>query len=963
MFSRADNLYGILLKVIAFFQTALKISRYMFRVLATTLWILGALISVFYVNKELNQRESHLRQIFSLNFEQSLGYIHHTTDVARELRYIAANRFSTPTLSRERLSVAKKTPFALYPLSPTFNCAEQYAKNPAQLQSLSGFFDQWHDDFSSVYDLNRIFFVDGSQQCLVDFSIRNQSLDSDSLLKSVQERLQNQKSNLTANRREESLFWVTPGPTPEVGYLYALTPVYVDNHLVTMMGIEQTIRLDDFMLNGDLPFSIRLLDQNDRVLLQLTNNQSGGNIPGHYPDSNNYFGYSEGYSALLMKKALPPTSMAVVYSLPLEVLLMSLNTLMINIVLLNLISAICLFLLTRLFERKIFLPAERNASQLEENEQFNRKIVASAPVGICILRISDGTNILSNELAHNYLSLLTYEDRVRIIRIICEQQSKSLDVVTGRNHHLQISFVHSRYRNENVAICVLLDVSARVRMEESLQEMANAAEQASQSKSMFLATVSHELRTPLYGIIGNLDLLQTKSLPSDANRLVEAMQNSSALLLKIISDILDFSKIESEQLKIEPSEFAPREVINHIVNNYLPLVVKKRLELYCYIAPDVPLQLMGDAVRLQQVLSNLLSNAIKFTDTGCIVFQVTSSEEGYLVFKVRDTGVGIDTRAVMKLFDPFFQAGTGVQRHFQGTGLGLAICEKLVSLMDGDITIESEPGLGSEFGIRIPLYRASYPQTVELPDVQGKTCWLQIRNALMERYLLELLQSCALDVQRYEEGLSVSHDDVMVVDHTPAFELNTHACVEISGTHAGSAQEIRSGYWLYSTAALHELPTLLQRIYRGEEALSTATTSLSTVSYSRTENGDIRLLVVDDHPINRRLLADQLGSLGYQVMTANDGVDALDVLAKNPADIVLTDVNMPNMDGYRFTQRLREMGQTLPVIGVTANALAEERQRCLQAGMDNCLSKPVTLDTLQQSLSYYSNLVRQGNTV
>ncbi|WP_407273106.1 two-component system sensor histidine kinase RcsC [Dickeya ananatis] len=963
MFSRADNLYGIHLKVIASFQTTLKVSRYMFRVLATTLWILGALISVFYVNKELNQRESHLRQIFSLNFEQSLGYIRHTTDVARELRYIAANRFSTSTLSRERLSAAKKTPFSLYPLSPTFNCAEQYAKNPAQLQSLSGFFDQWHDDFSSVYDLNRIFFVDGSQQCLVDFSIRNQSLDSDSLLKSVQERLQNQKSNLIGNRREESLFWVTPGPTPEVGYLYALTPVYVDNHLVTMMGIEQTIRLDDFMLNGDLPFSVRLLDQNDRVLLQLTNNQSGGNIPGRYPDSNNYFGYSEGYSALLMKKALPPTSMAVVYSLPLEVLLMSLNTLMINIALLNLISAICLFLLTRLFERKIFLPAERNASQLEENEQFNRKIVASAPVGICILRISDGTNILSNELAHNYLSLLTYEDRVRIIRIICEQQSKSLDVVTGRNHHLQISFVHSRYRNENVAICVLLDVSARVRMEESLQEMANAAEQASQSKSMFLATVSHELRTPLYGIIGNLDLLQTKSLPSDANRLVEAMQNSSALLLKIISDILDFSKIESEQLKIEPSEFAPREMINHIVSNYLPLVVKKRLELYCYIAPGVPLRLMGDAVRLQQVLSNLLSNAIKFTDTGCIVFQVACSDEGYLVFKVRDTGVGIDTRAVMKLFDPFFQAGTGVQRHFQGTGLGLAICEKLVSLMDGDITIESEPGLGSEFGIRIPLYRASYPQTVELPDVQGKTFWLQIRNALMERYLLDLLQSCALDVQRYEEGLTVNHDDIMIVDNPLAVELNTHACVEISGTHAGSAQEIRSGYWLYSTAVLHELPTLLQRIYRGEEALSTATTSLSTVSYSRTENGDIRLLVVDDHPINRRLLADQLGSLGYQVITANDGLDALDVLAKNPVDIVLTDVNMPNMDGYRFTQRLREMGQTLPVIGVTANALAEERQRCLQAGMDNCLSKPVTLDTLQQSLSYYSNLVRLGNTV
>ncbi|MCI4029616.1 two-component system sensor histidine kinase RcsC [Dickeya dianthicola] len=950
------------LKVTASFQTTLKVSRYMFRALATTLWILGALISVFYVNKELNQRESHLRQIFSLNFEQSLGYIRHTTDVARELRYIAANRFSAPVAPRERGVAAKKTPFAIYRLSSTFDCGEQYEKNLAQLQSLTGFFDQWHDDFSSVYDLNRIFFVDSSQQCIVDFGIRNQSLDSDSLMKSVQERLQNQKSNWIGNRREESLFWVTPGPTPDSGYLYALTPVYVDNHLVTMMGIEQTIRLDDVMLNGDLPFSVRLLDQNDRVLLQFTDNQPGNNL-SHYPDSNNYFGYSDGYGVLLMKKALPPTSMTVVYSLPLDVILMSLNTLIINIVLLNLASAICLFLLTRLFERKIFLPAERNAFQLEENEQFNRKIVASAPVGICILRISDGTNILSNELAHNYLSLLTYEDRVRIVRIICEQQSKSLDVVTGRNHHLQISFVHSRYRNENVAICVLLDVSARVRMEESLQEMANAAEQASQSKSMFLATVSHELRTPLYGIIGNLDLLQTKLLPSDANRLVTAMQNSSSLLLKIISDILDFSKIESEQLKIEPSEFAPREVINHIVSNYLPLVVKKRLVLYCYIDPDVPFRLMGDAVRLQQVLSNLLSNAIKFTDTGCIVFQVACCDDGYLVFKVRDTGVGIDTRAVMKLFDPFFQAGTGVQRHFQGTGLGLAICEKLVSLMDGDITIESELGLGSEFGIRIPLYRAHYPQTLPVPDLQGKTYWLQIRNALMERYLLGLLNTGGLDAQRYEEGQPVGRDDVMIFDHVPDTLPNAYAWVEISGMQAGAAQEIRTGYWLYSTAALHELPVLLQRIYRGEDELPTAALSLPSVSYNRTENGGIRLLVVDDHPINRRLLADQLGSLGYQVVTANDGLDALDVLAKNPVDIVLTDVNMPNMDGYRFTQRLREMGQTLPVIGVTANALAEERQRCLQAGMDNCLSKPVTLDTLQQSLSYYSNSVRQNKAV
>ncbi len=163
-----------------------------------------------------------------------------------------------------------------------------------------------------------------------------------------------------------------------------------------------------------------------------------------------------------------------------------------------------------MYERRIFIPAESDALRLEEHEQFNRKIVASAPVGICILRTADGVNILSNELAHTYLNMLTHEDRQRLTQIICGQQVNFVDVLTSNNTNLQISFVHSRYRNENVAICVLVDVSSRVKMEESLQEMAQAAEQASQSKSMFLATVSHELRTPLYGIIGNLDLLQTK---------------------------------------------------------------------------------------------------------------------------------------------------------------------------------------------------------------------------------------------------------------------------------------------------------------------------------------------------------------------------------------------------------------------------------------------------------------------
>ncbi len=447
--------------------------------------------------------------------------------------------------------------------------------------------------------------------------------------------------------------------------------------------------------------------------------------------------------------------------MPVDLVLERIRILILNAILLNVLVGAGLFTLARMYERRIFIPAESDAQRTEEHEQFNRKIVASAPVGICILRTIDGVNILSNELAHTYLNMLTHEDRQRLTQIICGQQVNFVDVLTSNNTNLQISFVHSRYRNENVAICVLVDVSTRVKMEESLQEMAQAAEQASQSKSMFLATVSHELRTPLYGIIGNLDLLQTKELPKGVDRLVTAMNNSSSLLLKIISDILDFSKIESEQLKIEPREFSPREVMNHITANYLPLVVRKQLGLYCFIEPDVPVSLNGDPMRLQQVISNLLSNAIKFTDIGCIVLHVRCDGD-YLSIRVRDTGVGIPAKRWFACSIPS-SVGTGVQRNFQGTGLGLAICEKLISMMDGDISVDSEPGMGSQFTLRIPLYGAQYPVKKSVEGLAGTCCWLAVRNTSLCQFIETSLARSGVHTQRYE-GQEPAADDILIVD-------------------------------------------------------------------------------------------------------------------------------------------------------------------------------------------------------
>ncbi len=928
------------------------------------LWSLGALLTTFYVLSIFHTKESEIRDEDNLNYDQAQSYIRNSADIMRDIKYMAEKRLNDSMNGLDIINgvISSKTITPTYhPLYSESDCSQLNDSYRNSLTSLGNMIHYWKDNFSDAYDLNRVFFIGGESLCMVDFGITSLPIERENstVLKSLHEKIL-QYRNGKSQDKENSLYWVSSGPNKDVGYLYVLTPIYVGNKLEALMGIQQTLRLEDMVAPGSQHTGVTLLDDNNQPLLRFPEGERYASLLGNYPEDPTYFGYMNGYNDLIYKKPLSPSGLSVVYSLPFNTVIERFKILIFNAVLLNIFSALLLFILAWVFERKMFLPAEENAFRLEEHEQFNHKIVASAPVGISILRISDGVNILSNELAHNYINMLTAEDRQRITRIICDQQVNLVDVLTKDNNNIQLSFVHSRYRNEDVAICVLIDVSARVRMEESLQEMANAAEQASQSKSMFLATVSHELRTPLYGIIGNLDLLQTQGLPQGVDRLVTAMNNSSALLLKIISDILDFSKIESEQLKIEPQEFSCREVLAHIAGNYLPLVVKKHLGLYCFIEHNVPMTFQGDPVRLQQVLSNILNNAIKFTDTGCIVLHARTCGN-YMQFQIRDTGCGIPEREITRLFDPFFQVGTGVQRHFQGTGLGLAICEKLINLMDGDISVDSEPGLGSQFTVRIPLYSATFPSEQPLDLWQGKILWLAIRNAHLESYLMQLLRHQGADVQRLQAD-SISHiDDVLITDTSLIHNGELVAQIEFSIDHIGPPVETRAGYWTHSTSTPLEVTALLNRIYQlsdpaGESALSLPVAGAATTQ----DNSDIHLLVVDDHPINRRLLADQLSSMGYPVVTANDGMDALDAIKVHTVDIVLSDVNMPRLDGYGFTQKLRELGYTLPVIGVTANALAEQRQRCLEAGMDNCLSKPVTLETLRDTLAFYSKAVRRA---
>lgn len=926
------------------FQTTLHISCYLFRILAILIWMLGILLSSFYINNALHEKENLIKTELSNNYGRIQWFFRHSAEVVNELKYILENHLNNSYKPAEQLPENVILP-RFEPLIKGVDCTVGNSQWRGLLNSFTGFINYWKDNFSTAFDLNRVFFIGGDSQCMADFSISAENIGNKQNLKLLKERLLSYQ-NSVADKFDNTPYWITPRGLSVVGNYGMAVPIYISGKSKALLGTEQTLRLDEFLSTESIPFVITLIDGNNRVLLSSQPNITDLALD-RIPDNQSWFGYLNNYRQVAWKRPLYPAGLSIVYNVSTRVLFEQLKFLIFNIIILNVISGVILFSLVWLFERRIFAPALRNAGQLEEHEQFNRKIISSAPVGICILRIRDGVNILSNELAHNYLNQLSRTDKNQLNEIITSRRLNFVDVMTTNNTNLQISFVHSRYCNENVAICVLIDVSARIKMEHSLQQVARAAEQANQSKSMFLATVSHELRTPLYGIIGNLELLKMRELTGEVHNLIVAMYGSSSMLLKIINDILDFSKIESEQLKIESRELMPRKVINHIISNFLPLIVRHHLTLYCFIENSVPLKVKGDPLRLQQILSNLMNNALKFTHSGCIILHVCA-EQGYLKFKVRDTGAGISREEIAHLFEPFFQAGTNFQRNFQGTGLGLAICEKLVYMMDGDIDIKSEPGIGSQFIIRIPIYAAEYERTLKDINLYGKRIWLKVCNSYLAEFLLYSLQERGMQVDYYAKHVGV--EDVVLTDHSWDAEQVVKGVVMFDKYHVDVPKEVIPGRWILSTAMIYEVPRLINWIYYGKNKHTEIKAAIPPTS-SLDNNSEIMILVVDDHPLNRMLLTQQLKTLGYRTVTAVDGLDALEVMKKSKIDIVLTDVNMPNLNGCGLTQRLREENCLIPIIGVTANTLAEDRQQCINAGMNDCLSKPITLDALNHCIN------------
>ena len=484
-----------------------------------------------------------------------------------------------------------------------------------------------------------------------------------------------------------------------------------------------------------------------------------------------------------------------------------------------------------------------------------------------------------------------------------------------------------------------------------------AAESVLRAKDSFLAMMSHEIRTPMNGILGFVELLQHTPLADEQRRMLALTRESGEALAQILDDILDYAKIEAGRLSITPMPLDLRGLFDSVVSLLLPQAIEKGLQLRIVTSPDVPATVRADGIRVRQILFNLLGNAIKFTDAGTVTLRArVEAREGdtaTVIVEVEDTGIGISDADVKRLFAPFVQSERNSTRRFGGTGLGLSISRRLAELMEGNLALYSEEGVGTTAALHIPC--TVLCERYDFPALRDRAVAIKVKDREVARTLRSCAEAagmvvvpesqatvgCIELVEAVAEGRAPKNDWAIAISRAPK-----HLGLRADGD--GIRLSINPLRWTAFLAAINEM---LGRHGCAPQSNAPAAGVLSKL----VATGPLRrVLVAEDHSINREMMKQQLHLLGYEVVLVENGEEAMRRLERESFDILLTDCHMPVCDGFELTRAIRGHARgeirALPVVGVTATTVREEHERCIEIGMCGVVLKPTTLASLQDAI-------------
>ena len=559
-----------------------------------------------------------------------------------------------------------------------------------------------------------------------------------------------------------------------------------------------------------------------------------------------------------------------------------------------------------------------------------------------------------------------------IVRVEVERRRKD-----GRHIQVRLSAAAVKAADEGALVALYEDIGDRKAAEQAMRAARDLAERVARARSVFLANMSHEIRTPMNAVLGFVELVLDTELAPEQRRALELVRSSSEALLTILNDILDYSKIEAEHLELETIPFDLPKVVHATATLLAVRAREKHLELTVDVPPDVPHLVRGDPTRVRQVLMNLIGNAIKFTEEGEV--DVSAAVAGHhgdrtsVRFRVRDTGIGISEPQLATIFDEFTQADASMTRRYGGTGLGLAISRRLVALMGGALTVTSEVGRGSEFSFTLPFpveATAGAPAPGRRASLGGRRLLVVDDNETNRRILRDMLGAEGVAVHeapRADAGLAALRRaatagtpfDLAILDaqmpDQDGFELatviradaqlvRTRLLILTSAGQRGDGERCRQlGIQAYLTKpiARADLIEAVGTVLAGAPSAEGVAGLVTRHSIAESRH-TLRILLAEDNPVNQQVATAMLLKRGHHVDVVANGREAVDAVGAERYDLVLMDIQMPEMDGFEATAQIRALpqGGTLPIIALTAHALSGERERCLARGMTGYLAKP-----------------------